>query len=254
MTLARFQREMAAALLDPAAKMPHEIEEDRVRAEVGFSVHRGNVRGSLVRALTSSYPVVRALVGEKFFAAMAWRFVLARPPRRSWLTAYGDEFPEFIAEFSPAAALPFLPDLARLERLVRSAAEAPDDPPLCLAAWSKLAPSDVLRLRPPLHPSVQLFELDHQILAIWRSRRPASGARGDLGTQRTRILVLRSSGRPSVREISAGEEAIVLSLRKRSTIRRAITAALELEPTLDVADALVELVRAGALLHQAPSF
>lgn len=80
-----------------------------------FGVYRNNVIVSLVDALADTYPVVQAMVGVEFFRAMAREFVRVRPPTSPVLALYGAGFAEFIEGFAPAAGLPYLPDLARLE-------------------------------------------------------------------------------------------------------------------------------------------
>jgi len=69
----------------------------------------------LIGALADTFPVTRELVGAPFFDAMARCFIDAEPPRSPVLTEHGDTFPEFVSAFPPAAGLPYLPDLARLE-------------------------------------------------------------------------------------------------------------------------------------------
>ena len=59
--------------------------------------------------------MVRLLVGEEFFRAMAQIHVRAHRPRSPLMFEYGDELPDFIAGFPPAADVPYLADVARLE-------------------------------------------------------------------------------------------------------------------------------------------
>ena len=46
---------------------------------------------------------------------MAGAFIDEHPPRLPMLDRYGDELPRFLAQFSPAADVPYLPDLAQIE-------------------------------------------------------------------------------------------------------------------------------------------
>jgi hypothetical protein len=82
-----------------------------------FAVYRNNVMVSLIDALADSFPVTQALVGEEFFRAMAGVFARAHPPRSPVMAHYGDGFAGFIEDFQPAASLPYLADVARLEML-----------------------------------------------------------------------------------------------------------------------------------------
>ena len=90
----------ARALLDPALPCP-----DGLRAHNGsdpavrFAVYRNNVVTSLVDALADGFPVVRQLVGDEFFTAMARVHVARHPPRSAVLSDWGDAFAAFIDDF-----------------------------------------------------------------------------------------------------------------------------------------------------------
>ena len=103
-----------------------------------FSVYRNNVVSGLVRALESRFPVVERLVGEEFFRAMAQVFVAEDPPRSPVLFRYGTTFPDFVARFEPASAVPFLADVARLELARGRAYHAADVRPLALEDFAPL--------------------------------------------------------------------------------------------------------------------
>lgn len=121
---------IAAALLDPAAPCPPNLcarsGADPARR---FAVYRNNVVVSLVAALGETFPVCRELVGAEFFEAMARLHVRASPPDSPVLAHYGADFPAFIAAFPPAASLPYLADVARLEYARVQACHAAAPPP-----------------------------------------------------------------------------------------------------------------------------
>jgi len=68
--------------------------------------------------------VIKLLVGEAFFDAVAGHFVRAHPPSSPLMMFYGSEFPVFLEGFEPAKQLPYLPDMARLEHARRLAFHA----------------------------------------------------------------------------------------------------------------------------------
>lgn len=160
----------AAALLDPQARTPAGLRawngSDPGRR---FDVHRNNVLASLTAALAASFPVVRELVGERFFQAMAAGFVRHSPLASPVLAEYGAEFPGFIAGFPPAAELRYLADMARLERLRLEAYHAADAPVLAadeLAA--RLADPEALPgLRFEPHPACRLLRSDYAVFSLW---------------------------------------------------------------------------------------
>jgi hypothetical protein len=73
----------------------------------------------LTEALKDAFPAVHRIVGPEFFQAMARAYIVLEPPRSPILLDYGAGFPDFIGEFEPAAVLPYLADVARIERAWR---------------------------------------------------------------------------------------------------------------------------------------
>ena len=110
--LLQLQRTFAARLLGGKAKG---TSPDGLRVDaLGFGVHANNTRVSLRIAVENVYPVTRRLVGADFFTAVTERFVATQPPNHGWLSAYGADFPDFVAQYRPAADLGYLPDVARI--------------------------------------------------------------------------------------------------------------------------------------------
>ncbi|MFC7609099.1 HvfC/BufC family peptide modification chaperone [Teichococcus aestuarii] len=140
--------------------MPGEAPERR------FAVHRNNVVSGLVAALAARYPAGQAVVGEAFFAAMAAAYARCHPPRSPVMLAYGGGFPRFVAGFPPAAALPYLPDLLRLEDARARAFHAADAPPLSLAALATADAGLERRVLRP-HPALRLLASAQPVVTIW---------------------------------------------------------------------------------------
>lgn len=101
-------------------------------------IYRNTSTATLVAALRLSYPAVQALVGPEFFEGTARLFIEAEPPRSAWLDAYGEGYPVFLARLPEAAAIPYVPDVARLDWAVNSVLHAPDAMPLDLGRLAEL--------------------------------------------------------------------------------------------------------------------
>ena len=93
-------RAFAAALDDPSAATPA-TTSGRMGAPDArrFAVYRNNVAVGLIGALEARYPVSRRIAGDDLFRAMARAFARAHRPRSPVMIAYGEEFPEFVAEY-----------------------------------------------------------------------------------------------------------------------------------------------------------
>src|SRR5262245_56663257 len=134
------QRAFAEALLDTAATSPAELTTARGMPDgKRFDVYRNNVVAGLGKALESRFPVTLRLVGEAFFRGMARAFIGEHRPRSPLLACYGDELPGFIERFSPAAGVPYLADVARLEDAWSRAYHAADAVPVETGALAGIA-------------------------------------------------------------------------------------------------------------------
>lgn len=162
-------RPLPAALLNPELPCPGGLTSwNGSGPELRFAVCRNNVMVSLIDALADTFPVVQALVGEEFFRAMARVFAQANPPRSRLMAFCGDTFADFVAAFPPAAPVPYLADVARLEmarvRAYHAADAAPVQPEVLQGALGD--PEQLLSLRLHLHPSVQVVESCFAVVSL----------------------------------------------------------------------------------------
>lgn len=165
--IAAAQRDFAAMLLAPLPQGPRQTHAwpgleraaypNTSRAALGLRIYRNNVVYSLVQALRAQFPLVEKIVGAAFFGALARDHVLASPPREAALTFYGTSLPEFIAASPACSALPYLPDIARLELLCQYALHAADADALDPQRLAALAPEALEDARFTLHPSAALI-------------------------------------------------------------------------------------------------
>jgi hypothetical protein len=157
----------ARALLDPALPSPPGITSHSGPPQKRFDVYRNNVVMSLIDALRSRFPAVERIVGEEFFGACARVHATLNPPRSRLMMHYGDEFPAFLATFKPAADMPYLPDVARIEAARTRAYHAADAAGITPADIAALDPQALSASRVTLHPSVQLVRSQYPAVTIW---------------------------------------------------------------------------------------
>lgn len=161
------QDEFARALLDPEREVPADMRARDGDIDRRFAVYRNNVVTGLIDALRAGFPAVERIVGEEFFVAMAHVYVRARPPRAPMMFLFGDDFGDFIATFPPAAEIPYLADIARVETARLSAFHAADEAPLEAAALARQAPGALFELRVTTHPSLHVVRSAYPIATIW---------------------------------------------------------------------------------------
>lgn len=169
-TLREIQRAVARSIRSPDdSEALRHIADDMIAPADRLGIYRNNAAITLVSALRITYPVVEKLVGAEFFEGAARVFIARHLPRTAYLNDYGSEFADFLGAFPAAAALSYLPDVARLEWAVSAALNAPDVAALDPAALVGLAASEHDRVRFVPHPSVRLLSLHYPVDVIWRA-------------------------------------------------------------------------------------
>lgn len=208
-TLLDVQRAVAASLVrrDDGAVVPH-VVADGLEPAARLNIYRNTFVATLTTALGFSFPAVRKLVGEEFFAGAARLFIEEEPPHSAYLNDYGGGFPAFLAGFGPAASVPYLADVAALEWAVNCALNAPDIPPLDPGALAAIDPAMLGSIIVVRHPSVTLLRSEYPVDAIWHAvlaEDDAAMSRIDLAAGPARLLVQR--GETGLSLISCTEPA-----------------------------------------------
>lgn len=215
-----------------------------------FARYRGNQVAICQKVLAAAYPVIKTLVGEEFFSAMAVEYNHAYPSKNGDLNEMGGDFPQFLAAFRHVAKYPYFPDVARLEWAVHRAFYAAEEPePLdahALATWS---PEQLEAACFLLNPGCRVLESMWAIVDVWQAHQPESVELPEKLNAETYALVCRPGWEPKVLAISRPAHAALSVLAAGATFGAALDAALESDATFDVATHLRQWVELKLLSH-----
>lgn len=143
--------------------------------------------------------------------------------------------------------MPYLADVARLERAVLEARHAADAPSLDPAAAAALGPGLAsARLEP--HPATRLVRSEYPVAEIWRANTADAPTPGDLvlTAGAAGALVLRPALSVSVEALAPGRCAFAETLLEGGDLAAAHAAAASREQDFDVIPAFRDLLTAGA--------
>lgn len=246
------QRAFAHALLAPDMTCPEGVfSSNGADPASRFAVYRNNVHSSLIDGLAAAYPVVRRLVGDEFFHAMAGLYVQAHPPTSPLICEYGSSLADFIQVFEPASSVPYLADIARLERLRVRAYHAADrqvlDQP---SALKQLQGAEQLgHLRVQLHPSLATLNSHYAIVAIWAAHQVEDAIATFNPRYAQGALVLRQGMAVKVFAIDSGSVTFINSLKRGAGLEVAVANALENSDEFDLHQCLTLLISHDAITH-----
>jgi hypothetical protein len=243
-----FARALFAAEVSPPPEIVAPAGRDPTRR---FGVYRNNVVSGLVSALASRFPVTERLVGAEFFRAMASLYVTEDPPRSPILFRYGSAFPAFIESFEPAASVPYLADLARLELARGAAYHAADAEPLPASAFAGLDVEAFQRTGLRLHPSLILLTSPYPIVSIWRAHQD-SGEPFVESWAAEAAMIARPGLEVEVHRLPAGGFQFLIALLQGSSMSRAAAVAAAEARAFDPAENLAMLLKTRIPVSFAP--
>ena len=248
--LAERQRDFAAALLNAARPTPEGlVGPDGEPGPKRFAVYRNNVVIGLTETLKDAFPAVHRIVGTEFFQAMARAYVVLEPPRSPILLDYGAGFPDFIGEFEPAAGLPYLADVAHIERAWTESYHAPEAAPIDPAALATVPPEQLPQIHLHLHPSTRLVRSQFPALTIWQMNvGDGVPAPVDLAAGGEDALVIRPQADVEVRLISRGSFNFIQALAGGASVLVATRVSLAADYRFELTANLTDLMQVGAVV------
>ena len=187
---------------DATAVMAPQIALARLPAGRQLDIYRNNIMAALGRALMEMFPVVTTLVGEDFFKALVRTYVPEHPPTSARLNEYSEEFPDFLETFPPAAQLPYLADVARLEWCWNESYHAADAAVLDPASLASLSESQFVAMTFTVHPSLRLVQSDFPVGRIWHTNKNDLDETIDLSAGAEHLLIVRPQREVTVKPIS----------------------------------------------------
>ncbi|MGK2941967.1 MAG: HvfC/BufC N-terminal domain-containing protein [Immundisolibacter sp.] len=246
-SLAELQTAFAGAVLDHAAGIETFVSGNGLDPAQRVQVYRNAVRIRLKEALADVYPVLRHLVGDDCFDAVASAFLSRHPPRVGHLHPFGAQMPELCSQLPVLAALPYLPDVARLEWAWQQAYHGADAPRVSIEDFAGVPAEQHANIRLQLHPSAQLLRSAFPVGRIFEVNQ--ADYRGDdrvnLDLGGESLLVIRRGLQVRVESLSAGEYALLTQLDADMDLGGALASALTAEPGLDAGTALAGQVTSG---------
>ncbi|MBP8295834.1 MAG: putative DNA-binding domain-containing protein [Burkholderiales bacterium] len=243
--LAEFQDAFAQALFDRGETAGSALAA--VAAQPGFAVYRNTVIKGCIDALQANYPAVARLVGDEWFRAAAAEFVRGHLPEHPALLYYSAGFADFLRGFAPAGELPYLADVAHLDRFWTEAHAARDAAALLPDALSGLAPEALAGSVLEPHPAARwAFFAGQPVYSIWRCNRERADGEGELDWQGEGALLTRPAGVVRWRPLDAAACAFLDACARGARLETAAAAALAVNADADLGSLVASLLAAGA--------
>jgi hypothetical protein len=245
-----YAADFVSGLLNPEHPPPRVVAAPRNKAVAKrYSVYRNNVTVSLVNALAAVFPATLRITGSDFFRMMARVHVRTAPPTSPLLFEYGREFPAFIERYEYAGSMPWLADVARIERAWLDAYHAADAEPLSPAALAAISPDQLEGIVLAPHPATRIVRSRYSALTIFSANRTNDPVARIDASEPEDALVTRPALDVVARRLPPGGAVFLDHLIAGEPFGVAVAAALdEHGAEFDLAANITGMIEAGAFV------
>lgn len=249
MTLATFQHAFWHSVWAP----PEAPSAQPWASQPGFAIYRNTVLKGCADALLANYPAVRRLVGDDWLRAAAVAHVREHPPEAHSLHGYGEHFAHFITAAATQADMPWLVDVARLDRCWTEAHTAADAPTLVPEALATITADTLPHTRLSVHPAARWrWCAEWPAYSLWQAAREGWDDPNPPHWQGQGALLTRPHGAVWWCEIDAATAALLGACARGDTLPDAIAAAHQHNPAMDLGAMLGQLITQGAFTAITP--
>lgn len=236
----------SSALFDPELPEPAGVTgPDGKAAQKRFDIYRNNVTVSLTDALADIFPAVQRIVGEEFFRAMARIYIRRSPPKSRLLFEYGSDFAAFVDGFEHSGSMPWLGDVARIERAWLDAYHASDAPVLSPDQLAAVPPEQLAETHFNVHPACRVICSSYPVFSIYSMNRQDGQAKPLETRESEDVLITRAGLEVQVRTLPPGGARFLQSLIDGDTLSEAADMAMRTSETFDFPANIAGMLEAG---------
>ncbi len=213
-----------------------------------LGIYQHSVSNGLHDALGGVFEVVKKLVGDKFFAHVAERYVRDHPSTSGNVHDFGGAFPKYLETFLGLETLPYLPDVARLEWSYHAVFHSPVGEVLNINKLAQVPESQYEQLTLLLSPACYLLRSNFPILRIWQVNQDAfiDESKGNeivnLDEGGVELAIVREGKHVMFHSLKPAAFAMLEAIADRKTFNISCEAALDVDPECDVSKILQDAV------------
>ena len=222
------------------------VRDTQPLADGRLGIYRTNARAHWLAALSSAYPVLKALTGDAYFADVARAYAEAHPSRSGDLNQFGAQFADFIEQWEKDARYVYFGDIARIEWAVHLAWYASDPHRLSVQQWQQIDNAALLSNPLRIHPAAAAIHSEHAAAGIWRAHQPDGVPPERIDTP-SWALIVRPEWRPFVIDQTQAAHESFVALQNGCTLNEAIDTALRIDAAFDIAAQLQAWIAVSAI-------
>ena len=248
-TLLELQMQLSQAVLGgDTAEIGAAVRGDGLDPAARIGIYRNHAFATLGASLQGTFPVICRLVDERFFAYAAHEYLREHPPHSRCLVEYGADFADFLADFEPCKALPYLADVARFEWALNIAASVREAAPLPPQVLAEVPTNEAACVALRLQPSLSYVSSPWPIDAIWQANQENEVPLVDLASGGARLEVRRVGDSVGWLRLEPATLAFRTALANGLMLAAAMAAATQQDPAFDLAAAVQHIIAEGLVV------
>jgi hypothetical protein len=239
----------SSALLRPDLATPWLAIGPRGKSATNrYNIYRNNITVSLIDALAGVFPAVQRITGVEFFRAMARFYVREAPPCSPLLFEYGHGFAEFIERYEYASQMPWLADVARIERAWLDAYHAADAYPLSASDLADVPSERLADLKLLPHPATRIIRSRFAAVTIFAANRIENPVGKIDAAESEDALITRPKSEVVVCRLQPGGAEFLKALLGDRPFGAAAASALNAVSSFDIAANIAGTIEAGVFV------
>lgn len=212
------------------------------------ALYRRLIRTNYTQVLAVTYPVLRRLVGQRYFDLLARGYLKNYPSTSGDLFSYGRHLPVWLL----ALQVPrLLVELARLEWVCHEVHQAADAPPLSQGQLDAIASADPSRAILGLSQAARLLRFSLPVHHVWLALQPDAPTDTavdlPLPENETCLVVTRADGRIRMATLAGLDYRLLVAMADRKTVAEVEQMAIEADPGFDFTRFMASVLELGLL-------
>ena len=214
-------------------------------------IYKNNIYHSQQQALAAQFPIVKQLVGERFFNGCCVEYIKNNTDNSSAMIYTGQLFSNFLQNFPPCSSLPYLSDIAALEWQTQRVRLACEQSAMCVQDFEQI---DIERLQhSQVHyiSALHLMQSDYGIYDIWAMHQADAAKQNnsiDIN-QSQQLLITRQQQQMHVLPLSQANYHCLFAWQQGSSILRGIEQTMQQHADFD-ASAIIQFCIMHGLIYQ----
>lgn len=215
----------------------------------GLALYRRLIRNNYVQALTVTYPMLRRLIGGRYFSTFARGYMKRYPSKSGDLFLYGRHFSFFLFTLEAPRVLV---ELARLEWACHEVSQVAERPALNLGWFEGLAGVDPACVRVHLQPTARLLRFSSSVHVVWQALQADGIAVAEIGRplpeEEAYLLLTRVEGRIRVAELAALDYRLLTAMADGKQVDEVERMAMEVDQQFDFGRFIASLMEMNVLV------